>query len=113
LQQEKSEVIIIVEAAIIKSGINRHITNTNMAGPGVIITRATTIDRHMDSGTNTIVGIAGRFTDMATLFAATDGSNARWCGKSTTIMAALKVMLSLKTSSTHLPLYRIRGSHSL
>jgi hypothetical protein len=72
LQQEKSGAIIIVEVVIIKNGINRQITN--MAGPGVIIQSVTTIVRHTVSGTNTIVGIAGRSIDMVTPFATTGGS---------------------------------------
>jgi hypothetical protein len=73
LQQEKSGAIIIVEVIIIKNGINRQIPN--MAGSGVITPNSPTIVRHTVSGTNTIVGIADRFTDIVTPDATTGVSN--------------------------------------
>ena len=106
----KSASIIMVAAVIIKSGINRLITNT--AGPGVIISSAITIVRYMESGINTIVGIAGQCTGTVTPDTAMEDSATRWCEKSTTIMAAQKVMLGLMTSSAHRPRYRIQGFHS-
>ena len=41
-----------------------------------------------------------------------DDSATRWCEKLTTITAAQKVILSLKTNSVHQPRYRIPGSQS-
>ena len=110
MHPEKNAPIIMVAVAIIKSGINRCITN--MAGPGVIISSATTTVRHTESGINTIAGIAGRFTGMVTPDTTTNDSTTRWCEKLTTIMAAQKVMLRLKTSSVHRPRYLIQGFHS-
>ena len=56
--------LILVKGKKMKKTINHHLTD--MVRAFALIPIATTINQHLDSGTNFINGIVGRFTDTVT-----------------------------------------------